>query len=135
MIIWISLGGRKKTSHWPAIYTVNLTLVITAYQTNCGTKSGTSSIVRNVQPPGPGFSWCGVDPGPCISKDYYCDQRFNCKTQAGEQKSHDEVSCQYDNKTDLKDDILEHDKEIEDDDDIMVDPNSLNTISWILIAV
>ena len=71
LLIWINLFGRKETAHWPAIYTVNLTLVITAYQLNCGVKKSTNSLLKNVQRPGPGFQWCGKDPGPCISKVSY----------------------------------------------------------------
>ena len=76
LIVWVSLWGRQKSKHWPAIYTVNLTLVLTAYQANCGTKRTSRTILNNVQPPGPGFRWCGRDPGPCISKDYFCDKRY-----------------------------------------------------------
>lgn len=32
LLIWIGLGGRRKTTHWNEISEVSLTLVITAYQ-------------------------------------------------------------------------------------------------------
>jgi len=153
LLIWLNLWGRQKTSHWPAIYTVNITLVLTAYQTNCGTKKTSTSILKNVQPPKRGFSWCGTDPGPCISKDYFCDKRFNCmgEAESGMTTTHDEVSCRYieeDEKSapsskadqgnikavdtnDKKDDLGGR----KDLDSVLVDPNALNTISWVLIGI
>ena len=95
LLIWINLSGRQKTSHWPAIYTVNISLVLTAYQANCGTKKTSRSILKNVQPPKRGFNSCGVDPGPCISKDYFCDKRFNCVGETETERTHDELQCQY----------------------------------------
>jgi hypothetical protein len=141
LLIWVNLWGRKGTSHWPAIYTVNLTLVLTAYQSNCGTKKTSTAILNNVQPPGPGFSWCGVDPGPCISKDYFCDQRFNCLADKTSNKTYDEVSCQYDESKSVttKEENLDEEGNDEDSEqdlvEIAIDPNSLNTISWILIII
>jgi len=144
LLIWINLFGRKETSHWPAIYTVNLTLVITAYQLNCGVKKSTNSLLKNVQRPGPGFQWCGKDPGPCISKDYFCDKRFNCLAFGQEQTPYDEISCQYEENS--KETSLVVDKDDDDDDDAKPSPDdlesmtnlnktSLNSISWILIGI
>ena len=151
LLIWLNLWGRQKTSHWPAIYTVNITLVLTAYQTNCGTKKTAKSILKNVQPPKRGFQWCGVDPGPCISKDYFCDKRFNCigEAESALTTTHDELSCRYieeDSKQDKdnKDNIKALDtNDIKDDlggrrndlNTVLVDPNALNTISWVLIGI
>ena len=144
LLIWINLFGRKQTEHWPAIYTVNLTLVVTAYQLNCGIKKSTNSLLKNVQRPGPGFRWCGKDPGPCISKDYSCDKRFNCLTFGQEQKtSYDELSCQYDDESaqEHAKDKAENDAQNPDLDGSqdstghVDDRTSLNSISWILIAI
>ena len=35
LLVWLNLGGRRQTSWWPQITTVNLTLVVTAYQRDC----------------------------------------------------------------------------------------------------
>ena len=35
LLIWISLGGRRKTTHWNEISEVSLTLIITAYKVTC----------------------------------------------------------------------------------------------------
>lgn len=139
LIVWVNLAGRKKTADWPAIYRVNLTIVVTAYQPNCGTKKTTTAMLKNVQPPKPGFRWCGQDPGPCISKDYFCDRRFNCLLDQSSNTSYDEVSCQYPADidtaaTDAKD-TESQEEEDEEELEIVVDPNALNTISWILIAI
>ena len=32
LLVWIGLGGRRKTSHWNEISEVSLSLVITAYK-------------------------------------------------------------------------------------------------------
>jgi len=107
-----------------------------------------------VQPPKRGFRWCGIDPGPCISKDYFCDKRFNCKGEAESAltTTHDELSCRYiedDSKSassskddngkinavdssDKKDD-LEGRKDL--NSVTALDPNALNTISWVLIGI
>lgn len=131
LLIWVNLFGRKKTQHWPAIYKVNLTLVLTAYQQNCGSQKTSTAILKNVQPPGPGFAWCGLDPGPCISKDYFCDKRFNCQNSA-----YDEKSCKFENNTQVDHVEVEgSDPDEEFDDEVLVDPSSLNTISWILIGI
>lgn len=157
LLIWLNLWGRQKTSHWPAIYTVNITLVLTAYQTNCGMKKTSTSILKNVQPPKRGFKWCGVDPGPCISQEYFCDKRFNCIGDSDSSSSlvkttHDELSCRYieqektasknkpagggsktaSNKNDHN--INDHGDQ-QDLDSVLVDPNALNTISWVLIGI
>ena len=102
---------------------------------NCGTKKTTTALIKGVQPPGPGFRSCGKDPGPCISKNYFCDKRFNCINDALTEvpKSEDEKFCQND------EEILEkgakHDEKEEEEISIHVDKNALNTISWILIGV
>jgi len=134
LLIWINLFGRKETAHWPAIYTVNLTLVITAYQLNCGVKKSTNSLLKNVQRPGPGFQWCGKDPGPCISKDYFCDKRFNCLAFGQEETPYDEISCQYEENP--KETSIVVDAQSPDHlDTVTLDKTSLNSISWILIGI
>ena len=152
LLIWINLSGRQKTSHWPAIYTVNISLVLTAYQANCGTKKTSRSILKNVQPPKRGFNSCGVDPGPCISKDYFCDKRFNCVGKTETERTHDELQCQYkapasssksengDVKKDTSIKNINNDRggggaSQKDFDSVLVDPNALNTISWVLIGI
>ena len=152
LLIWINLSGRQKTSHWPAIYTVNISLVLTAYQANCGTKKTSRSILKNVQPPKRGFNSCGVDPGPCISKDYFCDKRFNCVGETETERTHDELQCQYkapassskSENGDVKKDTSIKNKNNDrggggagqkDFDSVLVDPNALNTISWVLIGI
>jgi len=162
LLIWVNLWGRQKTSHWPAIYTVNITLVLTAYQTNCGTKKTSTSILKNVQPPKRGFKWCGVDPGPCISQEYFCDKRFNCignsegSTTSTIKTTHDELSCRYieeektasnkkaiggsskaTNKNDKHNINGDHSSGADQQDlnSVLVDPNALNTISWVLIGI
>ena len=32
LLVWIGLGGRRRTTHWNELSEVSLTLVITAYQ-------------------------------------------------------------------------------------------------------
>ena len=140
LLIWINLFGRKQTDHWPAIYTVNLTLVVTAYQLNCGIKKSTNSLLKNVQRPGPGFQWCGKDPGPCISKDYFCDKRFNCLSFDQEDTTpYDELSCQYDQvQNNTKEDSDGKDAQSPDLDGSNISKGSktsLNSISWILIGI
>merc|ERR1719483_617179 len=152
LLIWINLSGRQKTSHWPAIYTVNISLVLTAYQANCGTKKTSRSILKNVQPPKRRFNSCGVDPGPCISKDYFCDKRFNCVGETETERTHDELQCQYkapassskSENGDVKKDTSIKNKNNDrsgggagqkDFDSVLVDPNALNTISWVLIGI
>ena len=134
LLVWINLFGRKETAHWPAIYTVNLTLVITAYQLNCGIKKSTNSLLKNVQRPGPGFQWCGKDPGPCISKDYFCDKRFNCLPLGQEDATpYDEISCQYDEENQKETSVVV--AQSPDLDTVTLDKTSLNSISWILIGI
>lgn len=137
LLVWVNMWGRKKTTHWPAIYKMNLTLVLTAYQSNCGVKKTSTSLLKNVQPPGPGFASCGSDPGQCISKNYFCDKRFNCINHDGVPKSHDEADCQYakDVEEENRKKSGDDDDDDDDDDEVLVDPGALNTISWVLIGI
>ena len=86
-----------------------------------------------MKPPGPGFRSCGMDPGPCISKNYFCDNRFNCINQNKTSKSsEDEAHCQNEGAAAVD---IETKETKEQQEEIVVDPNSLNTISWILIGI
>ena len=90
-----------------------------------------------MKPPAPGFRSCGMDPGPCISKNYFCDNRFNCMNQNETSKmSEDEAHCQREggvNDISTKDEKTK--ATADEQEEIVVDPNSLNMISWILIGI
>lgn len=73
LLIWLNLSGRRKTSYWPEISIVNLTLVVTAYQKDCGVKGA---------PVTTGFMNCG-DRKKCIYQKYKCDRHYNCATDHG----------------------------------------------------
>jgi hypothetical protein len=122
------------TSHWPHINTVNLTLVLTAYQANCGIKKTTQSMLKNVKPPGPNFALCGKDPGQCISKGYFCDKRFNCALD-GVPKPQDEANCQVEPVSgDAEKPPNDQDKDGQQEGGGL-EPGSLNLISWALIII
>ena len=79
LLVWVSLGGRRQTSAWPQISVVNLTLVVTSYQKNCGR-------------PRQNFMRCGAR-DKCIWKHYFCDRHINC---AQDVIPADEEGCEYD---------------------------------------
>jgi len=66
LLVWLNLGGRRRTSNWPGISVVNLTLVVTVYKKECTR-------------PRQGYRQCG-DRSRCIHADYFCDGHFNCAT-------------------------------------------------------
>jgi len=81
LLVWINLGGRRSTDHWPAINVVNLTLVVTAYRKNCQRRDLGK------------FRLCPGTERQCIRKDYFCDRHFNCPTKLGQ--AGDEIGCDY----------------------------------------
>ena len=46
LLIWIALGGRRRTTHWNEISEVSLTLVVTAYQVIQSFKTVLSFVVK-----------------------------------------------------------------------------------------
>lgn len=111
LLIWVSLGGRRQTTSWPQISSVNLTVIITSYQKQC-TKPNT------------GFKRCATR-DRCIWKHYFCDKHFNCPADL---IPADEDGCNYD---------AEHSEDSDDDsdDEDTPDDNAVNVITWTLIIV
>ncbi len=135
LLVWVNLWGRKETRFWPHINTVNLTLILTAYQAECGFKQTMTKMAprSKVRPPGPGFALCGVNSNECISKRYFCDGKFNCALDGrGNARSHDELGCDSDGnvKTTPKPDNVNSSV-----DSGGYYPGGLNLISWAMIIV
>lgn len=95
LLVWIGLGGRRKTSHWNEISEVSLSLVITAYKKRCTAQLGYPNLDGK-------FSICGDSSDhknqKCILKDYFCDRRFNCPRDKSSppDTTSDELGCNYD---------------------------------------
>ena len=133
LLVWVNLGGRRKTRYWDGISAVNLTLIITAYKKQCVTKptpsgyldsSGIASKSRK----------CGESSHDvCILKDYFCDRRFNCPKSSSQYLTYDELDCNYD-RSRLDDTTLSPGHDVFEDG-LGITFGNLNLISWTLIII
>ena len=118
LLVWINLGGRRGTSHWPEIGLVNLTLIVTSYRKDdC---KGSSK-----------FRACDGHVSKCIRKEYFCDRHFNCPLPTSNaskvSRSFDELTCEYKEP--------EPETTPSPDEDAGFSLSDLNLISWTLIIV
>lgn len=125
MLVWIKLGGRDETSHWPHISRVNMTLIVTAYQLNCGSGYHRDDKSRKLAPPGPNFKKCSAD--KCIWRNYFCDHHYNCVFDKDLITPQDEAGCNF---SDTETTTLDPSQNFDGDDG---SEKQLNLITWLLI--